>query len=85
MVVAAVLEVVGEALHGRYFAFDVVGVLVVLAVVELLHELGGGVAQVERDGLGGVGFDVGEDFSVGGVDGVGFGREGEVDDGLREG
>ncbi len=72
-------------MHGRCFAFDVVGVLVVLAVVELFHELGGGIAQVEGDGFGGVGFDVGADLAVGGVDGVGFGCEGEVDDGLGEG
>jgi hypothetical protein len=74
-----------QAFHVGDAAFDIVGVLVVLAVVERLHELGGRVAQVERDGLGGGGFDVGEDGAVGGVDGVRFGREGEVDDGLGEG
>ncbi len=36
-------------------------------------------------GFGGGGFDVGEHGVVGGVDGVGFGCESEVDDGLREG
>ena len=75
-VVAAVFEVVGEALHV---------VLVVLAVVEGLHELGGGVAEVEGDGLGGGVCGGRPGGGVGGVDGVGFGGEGEVDGGLGEG
>ena len=85
MVVAAAAERGREAVHVGDAAFDIVGVLVALAVVEGLHQLGRGVAQVERDGLGGGGFDVGGDGAIGSVDGVRLGREGEVDDGLGEG
>ena len=85
VVVAAGGERGWEAGHVGDAVFQVVGVLVVLAVVELAHEGGGGVAEVEGDGLGGGGFDVGEDGSVGFVDGVRFGGEGEPGDGLGEG
>ena len=69
----------------RFWIGLVVGVLVVAAVVEGLHEFGGGVAEVEGDGLGEGGLEVLLDLAVSFVDGVGFGGEGEVDDGLGEG
>ena len=60
-------------------------VLVVLAVVQLFHEARGGVAEVDRDWLRERGVDVCFDRAVGRVDGVRFGCEGKIDDGLREG
>ena len=84
VVVGAIAQIFREAFHVGDAAFDVVRVLVVLAVVEVLHEAGGRVAQVQRDGLGGGVFDIAQDGAVGGVEGVRLGREGEIDDGLRE-
>ena len=52
MVVNTVAEIVGQALHVGDFAFDVVGVLVAMAVSKALHQSGGRIAQVKRDGLG---------------------------------
>ena len=61
------------------------GVFVAFAVVEVLHEPRGGVEEVEGDWFLAGGFNVGLDGGVGGVDRVGFGGHGEVDDGLGEG
>ncbi len=85
VVVGAVGEGIGQALHGGNLGSEVVGVLVVFAVIERFHKLCGGVAQVERDRLGCGGFNVCGDGGPGGVDGVGFGCKGEVDSGLGEG
>ena len=78
-------ERVGEAVHVGYAAFFVVGVLVAFAVVELLHKLSRGVAEVEGDGLLTGVFDLLLDGGVGGIDGIRLGREGEIDDGFGEG
>ena len=79
------MEGFGETIHIGDAAFFVVRVLIALAVVEFLHELRGCIAEVEGDGLLAGGFDIGEDFAVAGVEGVGFGREGEEDGGFGEG
>ncbi len=64
---------------------DVVGVGVAFAVVELLHQARGGVAQVQGDGIVARGAHVLGNGGVGGVERVALGRGGEVDDGLGEG
>ena len=73
VVVTAVAEAFGEAVHASYFAFDVVGVLVVAAVVEILQEFGRRVAQVQRNGLGAGVLDVLGDRAPGGVDRIDLG------------
>ena len=78
VIVGTAGEIVGETGHVSDFVFEIVGVFVSLAVAEMLHEAGGGVAQMERDRIS-LGFvDVVEDFAVSGVDGVGFGCERKV-------
>ena len=62
----------------------VVGVLVVLAVVERLHQFGRRVAQVQRHRLGEVGLRGVGGRAVGDVDGVALRRRRQVDDRLRE-
>src|ERR1700683_1672559 len=52
MVIGAVPQIVGEALHVGDFAFDVVGILVTLAVSEALHQSGGCVSQGRWGGFG---------------------------------
>jgi len=84
-VVGAAGKIVREAGHVGDFVFGVVGVLVVFAIADVFHEAGDGVAEMEGDGIGFGFVDVFEDVAVGNVDGVGFGREGEVDGGLGEG
>ena len=84
MVPGASVEGLREAVHIGNAVLFIVGVLVALAVSDGLHETGGGVAQAQRDGLGAGGLDVGEDVSVSGVEGVRFGREGEIDGGFGE-
>ena len=85
MIVHAVAQAVGQALHVGDFVFGVVGVLIVLAVAQAFHQAGGGVAQVQRDGLGGGLLHVLLNRSVGGVKRVRFRRDRKIDDGLREG
>ena len=63
----------------------VVGVLIVLAVAEAFHQAGGGVAQVERDGLGSGLLYILENRAVGGVKRVRFWRDRQIHDRLREG
>ena len=85
MVVGAAREIVREAEHVGDFFREVVGVFVAVAVAEIFHKASGGIAHMERHGIG-LGFvDVVEDFAVGGVDGVGFGCERKVDGGFGEG
>ena len=62
----------------------VVGVAVGAAVAKLLHELGGGVAQVDGDFAAFVLFDKGAYLFVGAVACIAFGGYGQIDDGLRE-
>ena len=84
-VVGAAGKVVREAGHVGDLVVEIVGVFVAFAVADVFHEAGDGVAKVEWDGIG-FGFaDIVEDLAVGGVHGVGFGRERKIDDGLREG
>ena len=85
VVVHAVAQAVGQALHVGDLLFGVVGVLIVLAVAEAFHQAGGGVAQVQRDGFGGGLLDILQNRAVGGVKRVRFGRDRKIDDGLREG
>src|SRR5216684_159719 len=85
LVVGAAGEVVGEAGHVGDFIIEIVGVFVALAVADVFHETGDGVADVERHRFS-LGFvNVIDDFAVGSVDGIGFWREREIDDGLGEG
>ena len=84
-VVCAAGKVVWEAGHVGELVVEIVGVFVAFAIADVFHESGDGVAKVERNGIG-LGFaDIVEDLAVGGVDGIRFGREGEIDHGLREG
>ena len=71
-------------MHVGDFVFDIVGVLIALAVAQAFHQSGGRVAQVQRDGFGGGLFDVLLHFAVGGVERIRLGREREIDDGLRQ-
>ena len=63
----------------------VVGVAVFVAVAELFHELGGGVAHVRRYFGAFVGFDQGAGLVVGVVTDVAFGGHGQVEHGLTQG
>ena len=53
LVVDAVAQIVGQALHVSHFVFEIVRVLVALAVAEVLHQSRGRIAQMQRDGFGG--------------------------------
>src|SRR5438128_7132994 len=65
MVVGAAREIVREAEHVGDFFREVVGVFVAVAVAEIFHKASGGIAHMERHGIG-LGFvDVVEDFAVG--------------------
>ena len=70
MIVLAVAQAAGQALHVRDLVFGGVGVLIVLAVTDCFHQAGGRVAQVQGDGLGGGLFYILNDGSVGGVERV---------------
>ena len=83
-VVRARGKVVWEAGHVGDFVFEIVGVFVALRVADIFHEAGDGVAEMQRDGLGFGLVDVFEDLAIGGVEGVGFGSERELDSGLGE-
>jgi len=52
VIVASSSERLRQALHIDARVFGRVRVLIALAVVEFLHQLGGRVAQVQRDGVG---------------------------------
>jgi thiol:disulfide interchange protein len=75
LVVGVAAQRVGQAIHVGYAAFFVVGVAVALAVVELLHQPRGRVAQVQRDRLLAGVLDLALHGAPGGVDGVRLGRE----------
>ena len=47
MVIAPVLQPVGQALHGGHFLFGVMGILVPFAVAQLSHQPGGSVPDLE--------------------------------------
>ncbi len=64
VVIGAILQAVGQALHVGDFLFRVVGVLVALAVAEALHQLSGGVAEVEGNGFGGRLLDIMENRAI---------------------
>src|SRR6185369_11545483 len=66
------------------YAHDEEGVAIVLAVVEILHQLGGRVAQVQGHRPGAVLADECLGFVEGLVDRIGFGRHRKVDDALRQ-
>ena len=83
-IVAAVLEVVRQALHFCEAARGIVGVLVALAVTQMLHEPRDGVSQVQRHGFGDGLLGVGLHVRVAGVKSVGLGRQRQVDSGLGE-
>src|SRR5580658_5730408 len=76
LVVGAVGEVVGEAGHVGELVFVVMGVFVALAVADIFHEAGDGVADMQRDGIGFGFVHVVDDFAVSSVDGIGLWREG---------
>ena len=85
LIVSAAGEIVGEAGHVGDFIIEVVGIFVALAVADVFHEAGYGVANVEGHGLGFGLVNIVDDLSVGSVDGIGFWREREIDGGLGEG
>ena len=67
LVVAAIFQIVGQALHVSDFAFEIVGILVALPVTEILHKSGRGVAKVQRHRLGNGTLDILSDVGVGGI------------------
>ena len=77
-------EVVRHGLHGGQFVRVVVRKLVTLAVAEVFHQPGGGVAQVQRHGVVAGLLDVFRHFAARPVDGIGFWREGEVHHGFGQ-
>ena len=85
-VVGPLAHRVGETgLVQRDAAFGLVVILVTLRVAELFHQLGRGIAQVQRYLLGAVLDHVAPRCLVRDVRGVGLGRGGQVDRQLREG
>ncbi len=72
-------------MHIGDLVVGVVGVLIVPAIAEAFHQASGGIAQVQRDGLGGGLLDVLLNRAVGGVKRVGLRRDRKIDDRLREG
>ena len=48
MVVDAILQIVGQALHVGDFLFQVVRVLISLAIADCLHQAGWRVSQMQR-------------------------------------
>jgi hypothetical protein len=85
VVVAVAFERVWQAIHLGYAAFFIVSVAVAFAIVEFLHQLGGRVAQMERNRLLASVFDLLLDSAPGGVDGVGLGGEREINNRFGEG
>ena len=84
MVVLFSAQRLRQALQFRHLVFGVVGVDVAVAVAEVLHQPGGGVADDQRDGLVEHGERVALGCLVGGVDRVRARGEREVDDGVRQ-
>src|SRR6266850_6694796 len=84
LIVGAAGEIVGEAGHVGDLIVEIVGVFVALAVADIFHQSGYGVAEVEGDGISFGFLDVFEDGAVAGVESVGFGRKRKIDGGLRE-
>ncbi len=70
LVVGAAGEIVGEAGHVSDFIIEIVGVFVALAVADVFHEAGDGVAEMEGHGIGFGFLDVFEDGAVAGVKSV---------------
>src|ERR1700730_3614041 len=73
-IVDTVAQVFGQTLDVSNFVFEVVRVLIALAVSQALHQPGRCVAQVQGDGLGGGTLHVVLNFTIGRVQRVGFGR-----------
>src|SRR5207247_11450815 len=84
MVVGAAREIVREAEHVGDCFREVVGVLVAVAVAEIFHKASGGIAPMERHGIGLGLVDVVEDFAAGGVDGDGYRYLRKVDGGYGQ-
>ena len=85
VVVDAIAQAVREALHVGLLFLPRRGRIGIPCRSPGFHQTGGRVAKVERDGFGGGLLDVLLNGSVGGVEGVRFGRGAEIDDGLSEG
>ena len=83
-VVDTVAEIFRKALHIGDLAFYVVGVLIAFAVVQIFHQSGRGVAQMQGNGFGSGLFDIALDVAISGVQRVGFRCYRKIDDGLRE-
>ena len=84
MVVHAVLQVVGQALHVGHFRFQIVRILISLAVAKCFHQACRGVAQMQRHGILRRTFYVFLHLAIGGVHGVRLGSSAEIDHRLRQ-
>src|SRR5581483_2453095 len=67
LVINVSAEIIGQALHIRYFGFEIVRVLVSLPVTESLHQLRWGVAQMQWNGFRCRSLNIGLHAAVGGV------------------
>lgn len=48
-------------------------IFIAFAIADIFHELGGGVTDMERDGLGESVLGIGTGFAIGEIEGIGFG------------
>ena len=72
LVPGAAGEILGQARHVGDLFFEIVGVFVAGAVADVFHEIGGCVAEMERNRTGFSFVNVFEDIAVSSVNGVGF-------------
>ena len=84
MVIFAPAKIIRHALHVCHFFIEIVRVLVALAVADLLHQFCDGVADMQRNRLGGGLFHVFLSRAVSGVKRVRFRRQRQINDGLRQ-
>src|ERR1700678_1431206 len=68
MVKLAAAQIVRHAFHIGYSPFDIMSILVALAVSKLLHQGRRRISQMERHRLRAMGFDFCRDLSVSGIE-----------------
>ena len=83
-VVFPVPQGIRHTFHMGELFFGIVGVLVALRVMQILHQLRGGVAQVEGHRLGEMLPGVLQALLAGEIDGVGAGSQGQIDHGVGQ-